>query len=542
MNRQYGMIIRQAVRLGGLITAAAALMALTGCVASSSSIPPAADTREAVIADSAAAARLRLDLEGRFEQDDRYRLAQDHFVVARDYERRGMYEMAEQLYQIAYDFWPESQFLRKYLLDRYMRAEEYQKALALFPDSNNFDNLTSEEKRSISIIYLRLGEPVKAAAAVEALGDDKTDDEMYSLSLLYGSVGDQANELKSFRDFFARRPNAAAMGIRLVRYNVGERKLADADSLGAVLRQIYPDNAEVAALMGMVKHLLRDTSAAVKLFNEALALDPLNEEALRTLAHIHVLRDEYREAAVYYRRLIAQGELGVPYRRGLALILFYMKEYAEAEKLLNEMIDERDNSLPGPQELYMYRAMLYSATGKHKKAVDDLRSAVKIDSTDHSVWLELGNNLEKLKRRDEAAWAFKKVLQIRPSEHVAANNLGYMWTEMGIKLDSAKTLIEFALEKDPKNGAYLDSYAWVFYKMGDYEKALHYMNEAEKHDGMKDEAVTYEHLGDIHFKLNDYAAAEKAYNRAIELKTEDAARIKKLLEEIKQLMRKKKGP
>jgi tetratricopeptide (TPR) repeat protein len=558
--------------------------------------------------DSIAALRLRLELEQQFEQVDRYRLAQDHFIIARDYERRGMDEMAGRMYEIAFEFWPESRFLRKTLLDRYMRTEEYKKALSLFREDDNLAELTAEEKRTISLIYLRLGNIAKAAEAVEALGEAKSDDEIYSLGLLYESIGDRARALGSFREFFNRNPRSAAMGTRIVRFNLGERKFAEAESLAVILRHAYPQNADVAALLGTVKHLQRDTAAAIKHFNEALAIDSLNEEALRTLAHIHLMRYEYTEAAAFYKRLIAQGEVGAIYRRGLALLLFHKKDFEESEKLLDTLISEKDNTdLPGRQELYLYRGLIYSQTNRRDKAAADMRSAlaidpkfedawkelcyihilakeadkayevveeyaaafpeagsawrfrgyvfnmqkrsedaiaalrkaVEIDANDYFAWFELGNTLEKYRRREEAAEAFQAVLRIRPGDPVASNNLGYVWTEMGINLDSAKVLIEIALKKDPHNGAFLDSYAWVFYKMGDYEKALHYMNEALKQSDMKNEPIAYEHLGDIQFKRKDYAAAEKAYNRAIELKTEDAERIKGRLKEVRELMRKK---
>jgi tetratricopeptide (TPR) repeat protein len=178
---------------------------------------------------------------------------------------------------------------------------------------------------------------------------------------------------------------------------------------------------------------------------------------------------------------------------------------------------------------------------KHDEAIAALKRATEIDSADYFSWFEIGGILEKQKRIDEAAVAFRNVLRIHPGDAQAANYLGYMWAEAGVRLDSARTLIEVALEKDPDNGAYLDSYAWVFYQMGDYEKALRYMNKALEQENVRGDPVPYEHIGDIYFKLSDYKAAEGAYKRSLELKTGDARRIRERLVEIKNLMRGKKG-
>jgi len=610
MKNGRGTTTTTVIRTIGLVCAAASLFAVAGCAAKNRASASAGVN--AVTADIDLASSQFRPQPDQFEESERYHLAQDHFILARDAERRGDLEAAGQYYEIAYEFWPASGFLRKILADRYMAAEEYTRALALFGDDFKLDSLTPEEKRTVGLIYLRLGEVAKAAEAIESLGDERSEEEMYSLGLLYDSAGDKSKALRNFRDFFKRSERSAGMGVRLVQFNIGERKFADAESLAVILRGAYPDNAEIAALLGTVKYLGGDTASAVKIFGEALALDSLNEEALRTLARLHVVRDDYPEAISYYRRLTAQAGIGAPYRRGLAMLLFHMKDYDGAEKLLDTLIQERDaesKDLPGIQELHLYRGLIYaqtkrtekaagefraaialdslfedawrelcylyilakdkdkahaaveqynaafpkSAAGwrfrgyvlnlkeKHDEAVAALKRAVQIDTSDYFSWFEMGSILEKQKRIDESAVAFRNVLRIRPDDAQAANYLGYMWADAGMMLDSAKLLIEIALKKDPANGAYLDSYAWVFYRMGDYENALLYINKAIAEFKGDEDPVPYEHLGDILFKMNDYRAAEAAYKRSLDLKSEEAERIKGRLAEIKKLMGGKKG-
>jgi len=543
---------------------------------------------------------------------DRYRLAQDHFIIARDYERRGLQEAAFELYETAYGFWPRSSFLRKILADEYMQRNDYNDALSLF-SGIELSALTPEDLRTLSMLYQRLGNLEKAVEAIEALGSERSEEEVYSLAFLYESMGRKDKALKSFRDFFAGSPRSVGLGIKMVQFCVGERRLTDAESLAVILRSIYPNDAEIASLLGTVKYLGRDTAAAVTLFSEALKLDSLNEDALRTLAHIRLVREQYAEAIALYERLVAMGPVAPIYRRGLALLLFHAKEYAAAEKIFDTLILEDDGDVKdiaaGKTELHLYRGLIYAQTKrldkaasefraalalnpqyeeawkelcymyimakdkekanraveeyiaafpnsapgwrfrgyvlnmreKYDEAVSALKKATEIDPGDYFSWFEIGSILEKRKRVDEAATAFRHVLRIHPGDAQAANYLGYMWAEAGIKLDSAKTLIEVALEKDPNNGAYLDSYAWVFYKMGDYQKALRYMKKALDQENVRGDPVPYEHIGDIYFKLNDYKAAEEAYKRSLELKTEDAKRIKERLVEIKNLTRDKKG-
>jgi tetratricopeptide (TPR) repeat protein len=434
-------------------------------------------------------------------------------------------------------------------------------------------------------------------------------EERYSLGLLYETAGRKSRALESYRKYFKGEGASAELGIKMVQFQISERKFAEAESLTVILRKAFPQNADVAALRGTIKYLARDTAAAVTRFHEALALDSLNEDALRTLAHISVVANRYEDAVSYYRRLTAQEAIGAPYRRGLAFLLFHIKEYEESERLLDTLIEERDGGdmpagIMGFQELRLYRGMIYAKTDRKGKAAEEyaaavaadpafedawrelcflhilakdidsalavidryeaafpksanawkfrgyafnagerreeavsaLRKAVALDSSDYFSWFELGSTLERLKRIDESADAFRAVLRVRPGDAPASNYLGYMWADADMMLDSAKLLIENALKKEPKNGAYLDSYAWVFYRLGDYEKAHQYMKEAmENHE--EDDPVIYEHLGDILFKLNDYGPAAEAYKRSLDLKSEAADRIKERLAEIKKLIK-----
>jgi len=578
--------IYTALRLSAAALAVAAFVMLTGC--SAARLP-----------------KLPEQFDDVDYSEERYRLAQDHFIMARDYERRGMYDMAIRLYEAAYDFLPESPYLRKTLADIYIRSEEYGKALALFGEKPDMPQLTPDENRTLGLIYVRLGDMAKSAEALEALGAEKNEEEVYSLALLYETIGQKEKSLQTFRNFFIGAPHTVGVGVKLVQFNIAERKFAEAESLAVMLREIFPENADAAALLGMVRYLGRDTAEAVVRFHEALALDSLNEDALRTLAHIHVVREQYPEAIAFYRRLAVQEGFGPIYRRGLAFLLFHIDEFEAAEPILDTLINAREDApVSGKQELHLYRGLLYSKTGRKEKAAHEFRTAIAIDSAyedawrelcylhilakdyekalaaadeylaafpnngagwrfrgyalnigkkrdeavlafrkavavdslDYYSWFELGSALEQLKRVDESADAFKRVLRIRPKDASASNYLGYMWAEAGVMLDSARQLIEDALEKEPENGAYLDSYAWVYYQLGDYEKAHQYMKEAFAH--ADEDAVLYEHLGDILFKLNDFRSAEIAYKRSLDLKSEEAGRIKERLAEIKKLMKK----
>jgi tetratricopeptide (TPR) repeat protein len=107
-----------------------------------------------------------------------------------------------------------------------------------------------------------------------------------------------------------------------------------------------------------------------------------------------------------------------------------------------------------------------------------------------------------------------------------------MWADAGLKLDSSKVLIARALKKEPDNGAFLDSYAWVLFRLGDVDSAFLFMRKAAAK--INDDPIVFEHLGDILAKKGDIPAAIKAYEKCLVLEPENKAAIRERLDLLKK--------
>jgi tetratricopeptide (TPR) repeat protein len=114
-----------------------------------------------------------------------------------------------------------------------------------------------------------------------------------------------------------------------------------------------------------------------------------------------------------------------------------------------------------------------------------------------------------------------------------------MWADKGVRLDSAKKLIECALSRDSANGAYLDSYAWVLYKLGDINGAYAQILKAVAQ--IQDDGTVFSHYGDILWKKGDLKAALDAYRKSLTIdpKSEEADGMK---EKIRLMEVKPAGP
>jgi Tfp pilus assembly protein PilF len=134
---------------------------------------------------------------------------------------------------------------------------------------------------------------------------------------------------------------------------------------------------------------------------------------------------------------------------------------------------------------------------------------------DIELRFNLGAAYERLGQFEDSEKEFKWILDKDPGNALALNYLGYMYADRGVHLKEARELIEKALAIEPDNGAFLDSHAWVLYKMGKYDEALVQMQKALKTE--QKDPILFDHVGDIYSALNNPAMAKENWSRALEL-------------------------
>ena len=76
-----------------------------------------------------------------------------------------------------------------------------------------------------------------------------------------------------------------------------------------------------------------------------------------------------------------------------------------------------------------------------------------------------------------------------------------------------RRLFKKAVDKQPENGAFVDSLGWVYYKLGDYDNALIFMERAAML--IDDPVITADHLGDVYQALDRPVEALHEWQRAL---------------------------
>ena len=169
--------------------------------------------------------------------------------------------------------------------------------------------------------------------------------------------------------------------------------------------------------------------------------------------------------------------------------------------------------------------------GKSKEALASFESANPYVQEKDSWYVQLyalmGDAYHALGNYRDSDMSFEKVLAKNPEEEHVLNNYSYYLSLRKEKLDKASKMAKMLTDKFPKNGTYLDTYAWVLYQQKDYTKALQYLELALK-DEKQNSSTVWEHYGDILFRLGKSEEAVKAWEKAKSLEGASPNLFKKI--------------
>ena len=196
------------------------------------------------------------------------------------------------------------------------------------------------------------------------------------------------------------------------------------------------------------------------------------------------------------RRIIALLELGRP-DEGRSLL----QEYASIAK--------KD------ENYYRFYASALSRLKEYKQALAIVRSAPEAErKTPELRYLE-AVYLEFVESKDSSLAALEKLVKDHPNFSPALNHLGYTLVEMNSRIDFAIDLLKRATQLETKNGFFLDSLGWAYFKKGRLEEAEASLLRALELEPR--EPVILEHLGELKIKQERFDMAFRYFEQAMSL-------------------------
>jgi tetratricopeptide (TPR) repeat protein len=187
------------------------------------------------------------------------------------------------------------------------------------------------------------------------------------------------------------------------------------------------------------------------------------------------------EAAVQELLKIDAGEFSARENADLAyyLGLCYMKldRFEDALIYLEQVVTNGGE----PLRVYQCRltlAYVYVMTNRAKMAEFELTRLSKSGFESVQIYTTLGYTAWFQKNHKEAVAYYEKALEMDNNNATAMNGLGYILVDTNMDQARGMRLCRKAVDRAPKNAAYLDSLGWAFYKSGDIQESRKWLRRA----------------------------------------------------------------
>ena len=148
------------------------------------------------------------------------------------------------------------------------------------------------------------------------------------------------------------------------------------------------------------------------------------------------------------------------------------------------------------------RYRLNTMMGKNKQAIQEIERYLKEEPENYQFHVFRLQLYEQTKQpADKLIEAYESVLRFDNRNMMWLNNLAWNICISGGDLNKAEELSRTTIMAEPSNSIFLDTYAWILYKKGDYEGAWFYIQRAKEHTTEETDKEIEKHWKAIKRKL-----------------------------------------
>jgi len=423
------------------------------------------------------------------------------------------------------------------LVDTLASAGKYKEAADILGDVLKKEGGTLAGMTRWATLLARAGDRVHAREVLDKVlaGDPNQRDAILLKAILEAGDGhlDVAEGL--YRRAHAAYPDDPDAAMGLARLLVDMRRLPEARTLlNSVWQQIEekkidnPDATVEVAQERAALELLDHRPDAALPWIEKCGGGTMARRTLALWGEYYRLREAWRDGLTFLRGAKVEDDPDAVRLKSALFAEFSLAagDEAAAAPVLDTLLAGNEDDVVAALGVLDRAKRFADAAARARVAAARLGDAP-------AVQFAYAAALERSGAWDDAVTQFKKLLAKQSDNAAALNYLGYMFADKGVHLEEARGMLTKAVQLDPSSGAFQDSLGWVYFRLGDLDRAEKYLTEASRLDPF--DASVKEHVGDLLRARGDMSRAAEAYRQALANIPEEAGqkeRIEKKLAEV----------
>ncbi|WP_232471490.1 tetratricopeptide repeat protein [Halomonas sp. N3-2A] len=289
-------------------------------------------------------------------------------------------------------------------------------------------------------------------------------------------IGDHRGAQNAAQRGLDLAPDDVRFILMLAQAEIRLNNITAAEAHTTTLLETHGGNEELRIALAQLYLEEGHSEPAYRLLQPLIGQDRVPNTAYFLLGAIAQSQGEVDNALLYYRQ-VQDGNEFLPARAAAARMLIENDRLLDARAMLRVERMRHDDYFG---ELVMLEIQLLDEFNLQEDAMALLDRELARTPDDTSLlylramraW-EMGD-LEAMERD------LRQILHTEPNNADALNALGYTLADLNLqgRLEEARDLIERAYEADPSNPAILDSMGWVYFRLGQPDNALAWLESA----------------------------------------------------------------
>lgn len=305
--------------------------------------------------------------------------------------------------------------------------------------------------------------------------------------------------------------DTSAAGLRRAE---AQLRAGDLDGSAATLRRLLdaePGHARALHMLGLLARRRGRLAEALSQFQAAAEADPGSARILTHLGEAHRALGDAPAAVSAGRQAVGLAPNWPPGLNNLGLALQADGALDEAEAVFRRLTQ----CAPAYPRGHYNLGNLLNERERPEEAEGCLRRALELKPDYPRAWNALGAVAARLNRPEEAERAYRRAIELTPRYAKAHYKLGNLLANQQ-RFDETLQCYDDALRIEP---AYLEALlakgSLLVRRDGAYEQGLEILERTARHHPKNHEAHLA--LGEAHFTRFDFAAAARAYRRALDI-------------------------
>ena len=417
------------------------------------------------------------------------------------------------------------------LIQLYEQQGDYDHAIQTLSRLETKEGKSERLSYAKSNLYTQKGDKKAAIAEMKTLADQYPNDNNYRC--LYANTlyvnGQKKKAVDIYQKVLREEPDNRNAQMAMLAYYSDRKDSVKVNEY--VERIVLSKSSTTEDRIGLMRQYIADSeqqggdsTKVLKLFHRMLDMPQSDAEIAIFCAAYMNLKKMPNDSI---RQVLEQVLTISPDHAAARLqLVSYAWQAGDKERVIALCRDARQYN-PDEMAFYYYQGIAYYQEKQLDNALDAFQNGIGVitQESDPDIvsdfYAVMGDIYHQKGMDKEAFAAYDSCLVWKDDNIGCLNNYAYYLSVKNIRLNDAERMSLRTVKAEPENPTYLDTYAWILFRLHRYEEAKEYIDRTLKND--PDSAfVLLEHAGDIYYHVGNKEKAVELWQKALD-KYDDTA-------------------